>query len=332
MKTCLAIRHAAFGDGVMVSCALPYLHRDGYEITFLANDRVREALDQNPYIKTWVKHEDGSIPNDELEQYWEGLGKGFDKIVNFTGTVENELLFAYPQPEYFLTHKERRDIVNNRNYFESHVLRAGYKISIPPNAEIYFNKEERSKGRRWRNKHRKQFKIAWTLAGSSNHKIYRYFEPLMIEFLTKYSNAELYTLGDYPTRLLTFEHPRVHNMMMVDNFGLRDSLLLAKNSNLVIGPETGVLVAASGWIIPKICLLSHSSKENLTKHWLNTYSIKPECDCSPCHMLFKYKDIWKDKCQIDSKLGTPKCTEHKQETILDIMENEYAKWKSGFRS
>ena len=36
----------------------------------------------------------------------------------------------------------------------------------------------------------------------------------------------------------------------------------------------------------KVCLLSHSSHENLTKHWINTTSVEPEgVGCFPCHKM-----------------------------------------------
>ena len=38
--------------------------------------------------------------------------------------------------------------------------------------------------------------------------------------------------------------------------------------------------------IPKVCLLSHSSHENLTKYWVNNISLGPEgVDCFPCHKM-----------------------------------------------
>jgi len=39
---------------------------------------------------------------------------------------------------------------------------------------------------------------------------------------------------------------------------------------------------------PKVIMLSHSSHENLTKHWKNTTVLLPEterCPCYPCHRL-----------------------------------------------
>lgn len=330
MKTCLVIRHGALGDALMASCVLPYLHKDGYEITFLGNSRAKEVLKGNPYIKNWINHKDHSVPLDELEVYWEKKGEDFDKVVNLTGVVENDMLFSYPSDQYYMPLRKRRELVAGKNYFDAHLKRAGYERNgIIPNAEVYFSKKEKEKAKAWRAR-KSKFKILWALTGSSHHKICRYFEPVSRAFLDTYPDSEMYTTGDYPTKLLTYDHPKVTNTMLGDNFSFRDALLLAKNVDLIIGPETGLLVGASGFDVPKIALLTHSSPENLTKYWLNVHPIQAHCYCSPCHLLFKYSYIWQHVCQIDDSMGIPtaKCTEHGAGYIYERMVKTYDEWRS----
>ena len=175
----------------------------------------------------------------------------------------------------------------------------------------------------------------WALAGSSNHKLYRYFEPLTRDFLERHPDASMYTNGDYSTKVLTYEHPQVTNLMMMGTerdqvMSFRDAMLLAKYCDLVIGPETGIINAVGAWKVPKICLLTHSNAENFTKYFFNAYPIQAPVWCSPCHLLFKYKNIWQRHCQVDDAYGimTPKCTEHGAGDILDIMEKVYDEWKN----
>jgi len=53
-----------------------------------------------------------------------------------------------------------------------------------------------------------------------------------------------------------------------------------------MGPETGILNSVAMMPTPKLVWLSHSSVENLTKHWVNTVALQPsECPCYPCHQL-----------------------------------------------
>ena len=117
---------------------------------------------------------------EELDAEWEKQSEGYDKVVNLTGSMENELLFAYHQPLYSKTLRERREYVNGRNYFDYHLEKAGYTPngnSVLP--EIYFSKAERNKAKSLRNKHKGLFIITWALTGSAIHKIYRYFEQTM---------------------------------------------------------------------------------------------------------------------------------------------------------
>jgi len=326
------IRHGAYGDAIQASCVLPYIQNDGYEITFYGNGRAEEVLRHNPRISKWIMH-DESIPIDKLEEHWAKIGEDYDKVVNLTGVVENELLFAYPQPNYFKSLEERRKIVNKKNYLDAYVERAAYKPK-KPKTEIYFTAEEKKRANNLR-RNKKTFKIAWALSGSSINKVYRYFEPVCRAFLRKHSDAVLFTLGDYVTKLLTFESPQVVNTMAGEGLDYRGAMLVTKYSNLVIGPETGLLMAAGSFNVPKILFATHSYKEQITKYWKNDYSMQAECECSPCHLLHKYKDIWKDVCETETitagekSMDVPVCTlSPEPQKLLNKMEEIYHDWRN----
>ena len=56
--------------------------------------------------------------------------------------------------------------------------------------------------------------------------------------------------------------------------------------------------------MPKIVFLSHSSHENLTRDWANTYALYSEkTPCQPCHKLV-YN--W-SQCNRDEETGTSAC-------------------------
>jgi ADP-heptose:LPS heptosyltransferase len=287
-----------------------------------------EVLKNNPYISGWKNH-DETVPIEELEEHWKKQCDGFDLAVNLTGTVENSLLFAYPQPEWFWTMKKRRDFVNGGNYLISQIKRAGYDINGKfPLPEVYFSKNEEKKVRSWRRKHRNKFKIVWALSGSSIHKAYRYFEQVARAFLARHKDAVLFTVGDYVCKLLTFKHPRVYNTMFWE-MPIRESMLITKYADMVIGPETGMLITSAAFDTPKIVLLSHSSPEMLTKGWKNAYPLQAPCWCSPCHLLHKYKYIWRHVCHINDDAGfdNPMCCEHGPADVLEKMEEIYERSK-----
>ena len=86
--------------------------------------------------------------------------------------------------------------------------------------------------------------------------------------------------------------------------GIRETLALAQVADVVIGPETGVINAVAFEQNRKVVLLSHSSVENLTKHWVNTVSVKPvDVACYPCHRLHFDRSF----CPQDEETGAAVC-------------------------
>ena len=248
MKTCIVIRHGALGDSIMASCAFPVIAKDGYKIDYYTNDKGKMVLKANPYVDRFIIHNDSVPLGEELEKEWQRVSVGYDKVVNFTGSMENELLFAYPQSKYFWPIERRRKYVNGRNYFDHHLKMAGYEPQ-PVLPELYLSKREKQKARKWREKYKNKFVVLWCLAGSSHHKIYRYFESVMREFLNRHGNAYLVTVGEYSTKLLTFDHPRAVNTMFWE-MPFRDTIILSKHADLIIGPETGTMACAAAFKTP----------------------------------------------------------------------------------
>jgi hypothetical protein len=78
---------------------------------------------------------------------------------------------------------------------------------------------------------------------------------------------------------------------------IRGALAFALEADAVIGTESMVVNAVAMEPMLKVVTMSHSSAENLTKHWQNTVAIEPAgVACHPCHrvhpdsLLFCAKD------------------------------------------
>jgi ADP-heptose:LPS heptosyltransferase len=130
------------------------------------------------------------------------------------------------------------------------------------------------------------------------------------------------TVGDDLCRLLEFdEHPRVTRRS--GEFGIRKSMVLTKYADLVIGPESSVINAASCFDTPKILLLSHASVENLSKYWKNTTNIFANVPCYPCHKLHYTLD-----CPLVEQIKAPVCMgKLPPERLLEAVERVYGEWK-----
>jgi ADP-heptose:LPS heptosyltransferase len=74
-------------------------------------------------------------------------------------------------------------------------------------------------------------------------------------------------------------------------------MLMCNYVDLVISPESGILNAAGCYETPKIGLLTHSNKQNLTSTFLNDYSIQADISCSPCHRMI-YPETLKETCKL----------------------------------
>ena len=336
-KTVVVIRHAGAGDAIQASCVLPYLKNDGYEITFYANDSVKDILRGNPYIDHWMHFEDDVIPIRELQAHYDDVCAKFDKGVILTGTIEQNLLFGFGQDEWDWKSDVRRAKVDNKNYYDAHIERAGYEGG-EPNGELYFDRSERRRAMAWRNKLKKKGKviIGWALSGSSVHKAYRYTENCIRAFAEIYPDSYFVFFGDYVTKLLTFPHPNTDDKFVVNEPSFRESLLYAQHCDIVIGPETGILMGAGCKdSIEKIVLMSHSAPDQICKYWKNTQAITPPCEeCYPCHRLFKFSGLHLDVCELvtlkddDEDVKIPKCCFTQPELVLDALERAYARIRS----
>lgn len=273
-----------------------------------------DVLKYNPYVTDTIEHVRDSVDPGKLEEHWQEIGKGYDKVVNLTGTMENNHIFSFPQWQYYKCLRWRRFQSWRVNWYDNQVFRAGY-VPKRPVGQMYFNQEEKRKAKKFlRMLGRKKFIVLWGLSGSSVQKVYRHFERVARALLDYSKNICIVATGAYDGKLLTFEHERCVNIPQLEK-NFRFSACLAKYASVVVGPETGILNAAGCFDTPKICFLTHSSKENLTKYWANDYSVQADVYCSPCYLLHKYRGIWVNHCQLND-LGLPKCIESPAPGVL----------------
>jgi len=282
-KECLIIRYGALGDTIWVTPALRQLKKEGYYIVYNCTDYSAQVLRENPNIDEFLVQEKGAIPDSELEDYWTAIGKGFERVINFTRSVEGTLLVREGEEAFNWSHNKRHRECNV-NYIERTMKVAGYPQLKGQQPELFFSEDEENLARMFKNNLKGRFSILWSLAGSAFHKGYPWSPYIAGELRQKHDDIVVVTVGDNASKLIEWNLPNTANKSGV--FTVRQSMILTKYVNLVIGPETGILNAASCFDTPKIVLLSHSSEENLTKYWRNCTALRPsDCKCYPCHKL-----------------------------------------------
>jgi ADP-heptose:LPS heptosyltransferase/predicted SAM-dependent methyltransferase len=300
-KTAAVCRYGGIGDMIQCSSVLPGLKKQGYHVTLYTSDVGEAILRNDPNVDEWVVQDKDQVPNNQLGPFWEYLEKKYDKFINLSESVEGALL-AIPGRTNHSWSYEARHKNFNKNYLELTHEIAGVPYDF--GQKFYPTEEEKA----WARKEKKAmggYVIMWSLAGSSVHKSWPHLDAVIARLMIQRPDTRIVLCGDEICKLLERgweNEPRVICKSGV--WGIRAALTFAQQADLVVGTETGLLNAVGLEEVPKVITLSHSSVENLTKHWKNTTSLEPRgMNCYPCHRLhygFKY-------CFQDKETGCATC-------------------------
>jgi hypothetical protein len=283
-KRACVVRYGALGDMVMLTPLIRALKEDGYSVTMNVTEYALPVIEHNPHISNIIVQERDAIPNPELGEYWKEWAGEYDKYINLSESIEGGLLKVEGRADYYTTKQWRHDQCDV-NYLERTMQLGGYPDSdLHP--RIYLTNAERRFAKRIRDLHEGKFLVAWALNGSSHHKLYALTQPLLNTFLEKHPNSHVILLGDQRAKEMEFDHPQV--TCVSGKWSLREVMALMEVVDCVVGPESAIINFASCFPTPKITLLSHSTHNNLCKHWENDYCIAPDvamAPCYPCHQL-----------------------------------------------
>lgn len=315
-KSACIVRYGAIGDTIQAASVLAELKDQGYHVTFMCEPGGELLLRHDPRIDAFLVQDKNQVPNHELQAYWKVQRRRFDKWINLCESVEGTVLTMPGRANHAFPHALRHELCNH-NYIE--LMAKIAELPLRPEHRFYPSDIEvaRAKkfiddigkklnegfviGQRWI----KPFTILWALAGSSVNKTWPHMDAVVARIMLELPNAHVIFTGDPACQILETgweNEPRVHRTS--GNLEIRDTLSLAQQCDLVIGPETGVLNAVAFETMPKVCFLSHSSVENLTKHWVNTTSLfTAETPCYPCHRLHYTFEF----CQEHLETGTAMC-------------------------
>jgi ADP-heptose:LPS heptosyltransferase len=321
-KEALVIRYGALGDTCWVTPVLSQLKKDGYHVVMNTTTKAAEILKNNPNVDEFIIHSrNDDIPYEELEYYWHLLGRGFEKVVNLTKSCEGHLIKVEgSRPS--LWSKEMRHAECNYNFQDRQMELAGYPEEHGRIPELYFSDIEEALADTFVNAHRDKFVILWSLSGSGFHKTYPWSEYIAGELCQQFKDIEIITVGDDDCKILEWQNPQTINKCGV--YTVRQSFLLTKYADLVIGADTGLMNAASAFDTPKIIFLSTNTEENLTKYWKNTTAIwNEDCECYPCHKL-----LYTNTCPKGNFNVAPKCMEGiEPKVVLEAILARYKEWK-----
>jgi len=297
-KTACVVRYGAIGDTIQSTSILDELKRQGYHVTWMCEPSGHEILKADPRIDAFFVQDKDQVPNHELHEFWKVQTLRFDRFINLCESVEGALIKLPGRSDHRWPHALRHEMCDH-NYMEFTAKLA--ELPFFPEYHFHETAEERSwarnriadiadqqnKGLQLGMVGKRPFVIMWALSGSSTHKSYPHMDAVIARLLTEISHAHVLLVGDYACQILEVgweNEPRVHALS--GELEIRKTLALAKQCDMVIGPETGVMNGVAFESMPKILILSHSSVTNLSRDWTNTTSLHADdVPCYPCHQL-----------------------------------------------
>jgi len=307
MRRIIVIRLGAYGDCLVVSPLLRFLkEKKNKEVFVLTQDRGMEVFKNNPFIDKLIYHEPDSIPPEKLGEYFEALKSSYecDELLDLCESIECKLVLHPSQPQYNWT-KEERFKLCNKNYYDFTFELAGYPEEKGHLPEMYFTDEEEERNAEFRKDFLGSFIILWCLSGSALHKSYPYTAYVMHQILKKYPDVVFITVGDEKCQILETELNNERIIHKSGKWSFRETALMCKYASLVVSPDTGVLHASGCFDTPKIGLLNHTTRENITKYFKNDFSIEAKVSCAPCFRLIYDAHL---QCPIDPITDTCWCS------------------------
>lgn len=314
----VVVRFGGYGDLIQASSIFAALVEQGYEVTlYTGEENTAQVVKHDPNLKKIIL-----VPPDvqvSCGDYWLDIYKNCDKFIPLNCGLE-VMALAVPNTICCLWPPEVRHQYLNVNYLE----RQHFFAQVPHKPQVrFFPTKEESKWAEEQAAYLGGTLIGMVLTGSALNKVWWGYDTIINQILRTYEDVSIVLFGgdDAVSLAQGWDSPRVLNTC--GKWPIRQSYAFAMHCGLIIGPETGLLNSVCQLSNYKIVLLSHSTKENLTRDWINTVSLSAPKNCfgcgnslaPACHIIHRDWTF----CTKDEKTGTAKC-------MADIHPNEVWGW------
>lgn len=295
----------------------------------MTGERGMEVLKYNPYIKKLILHVKDSVPIDKLGEKIKKSAKEnqCDRTIDLNESVEVALSLHPRSPEYSLPKYERRSKFE-RNFYEFCFEFCGEDWKgVDLNPELFFDDKELKQAHSYLNPD--SFNLLVGMSGSGTNKTYEWTQEVCGSIKEKYgSKVHIITVGDVPAKIIEPEGEGITNL--AGEVSMRISMALTGIVDCVISPDTGLLHASGCYNTPKIGLLGHVTKEVITKHFFNDYSVEADenlSECAPCLRLIYNPRL---QCPTHVSTGGVLCMSAgiPPETVFNKFEEVYSQYLS----
>lgn len=330
----LLIAYRALGDHIYWSPLIPIL-TEKYDVYLETNTKGWMLFHDDMRFKGIARYtdfegQDRTKYNEMFKERWAKIREQVkpDREINLNGTLELACIGENFQDSFYWPIGFRRAYYGANGFYDATFKRAGLTIPNPfTTVGMYFTDDQTANCERWRERHKDQFIVVIPVAGSTAQKVFHNYREVAEAILERYSDAVVYLAGDESCRPCMFEHPRVFSMIGSD-VSIKQAVHRMKYADMVIGPETFLLVAAGMFGTPKIFLATTSSVWQMTQYQRNDFSIQAPVHCSPCHRAIYYEDDCETPVLLDGKFSTTTCSKKfRTEDIMQRVEYVYHAWK-----
>jgi ADP-heptose:LPS heptosyltransferase len=339
MKKVLITRFGAVGDHIHCT-HLPRLLKQKAGFDYVAveyNVKGKEAWKHNPFVDEHIHFDPniqlkGGWPESVYRKRWEEmltLG-GFEKHLMLQKSLEYGYIAMEDQAEYYRDSRYRREKFGGHNYYDQTSIFAGYPEWCGIVGDLYFTEQEENLVRGiYEERYKDKFVIIANLSGTSRHKLFYQADAIIRSFLAKHEDAICITMGDDDCKNhIEFTGDRIINRCGRREHGLyypfRQSMLMTKYCNLLIGAESGLMVAGTLLGAPTVQLMTAASIKNHGGDFVNDFSLQSPATCSPCHKG-PYDYIGCPKFEIAGE-KYPVCVKFEAQVILNQMEKVYDRY------
>jgi len=330
----LLIAYRAFGDWLFTVPVLKYLF-EKYDVHLECSQKVYHLAHDDPRWRgiTCFKFED--MPQNtwavEFPKRWQSIRDVLhpDKEINLNGSMELSCIAERSQEEFFYPVGGRRVVFGSNGFYDAVFKRADIPVPNPLDTTgMYFSDEQEAWALSWREKHAREFILIIALSGSTMQKKFPNAVEVAERTLRMYPEARIYMAGDEDCHaLVPTDNPRIHSMCG-NRVTIKQAVHLTKYADMVIGPETFMMVAAGMWGTPKIQLCTTSSVFQICQYQNNDYSIQASIWCSPCHRaIYAPNDC--ESAGVEKETPYAECTRRfPTSAIMERIEKVHNLWEA----
>jgi ADP-heptose:LPS heptosyltransferase len=313
-KRALVARLGGLGDVIIASSIFEGLKNKGFSVDFLCVEEMAEVVEHDPNLSNVLTLKKTPEGTESVIAFFKTQALVYDEVFHLSETIERMLLFRNNCLQFYWPDEARRAFAN-RSYLE--LVHEFASVPPPYQPGFWATDAETMQAKSYIENWGGGRVIAIQALGSNFDKLFPFMDVVATKLLT-IPDVRIMVLAngrrshevafcEAMHRHIESEHGKTDRVRFALNKPLRWALTFARQADVLIGPDTGMMWSvAANRHVGKVLLLSHASPENITKHWVRTATLhadQTKVSCWPCHKLHDDQST----CRIDPVTKAASC-------------------------